>query len=480
MSTSYGDGRAAARTPRHRALALSGGGPAVGVSLGFLKALALKEFRHIEFDVWTLSCVGAWLGCIYHMSPDGDPAARYEFAKKKMRDFFRPDESYQMFPCPTIFLPDLPDMMAAYLKFMVNPESYKNWIVPKDIAKGYGDLLDFYLKPSKWNQGDAAHVLLNAVLAPNPVSRFLMSMIYKSEIPGTNKLLFDPTRYSVLKDLNFARLEWKDVPTLYHNAYNVDAARRDEPKLQARKWEDPDPNEQIGLELFSNRNSDKNHKAFKPITVESLSACSGLPYILSPVKIRNGEYEDTYVEGATVDTVGFHDLLKNHVDHAEPGKELNEIWVSQILARKQIREHKNLLEALQNLVMMFACTTSEDDVKLFKFHLQDVNSKRRDSGKEPIALIQLPLDPFTNYDWDHSNLEKSIANSAAACRDEVLDEYVARGYVEKQPLSAPWRLPRRPAYADATLLAAKSKQKGPKGRGAARRGPRPRPDVPTS
>jgi predicted acylesterase/phospholipase RssA len=76
-----------------------------------------------------------------------------------------------------------------------------------------------------------------------------------------------------------------------------------------------------------------------------------LPYILSPVVI-NGT---TYVEGATIDTVGFKDLLKNHPD-------LDEIWVCRILDTHQIRPHHNLVEALNNLVMLFASTTSEDDV----------------------------------------------------------------------------------------------------------------------
>ena len=53
---------------KKRALTLAGGGPAVGIGLGVLQAL--EEFSQIKFDVWSLSCVGAWLGCLYHASPD--------------------------------------------------------------------------------------------------------------------------------------------------------------------------------------------------------------------------------------------------------------------------------------------------------------------------------------------------------------------------------------------------------------------------
>jgi predicted acylesterase/phospholipase RssA len=57
--------------------------------------------------------------------------------------------------------------------------------------------------------------------------------------------------------------------------------------------------------LFSNKDI-----KYPKITTQTLCACSGLPYILSPIKIDG----TTYVEGATVDTVGFWDLLKNHPD----------------------------------------------------------------------------------------------------------------------------------------------------------------------
>ena len=51
---------------KKRALTLAGGGPAVGIGLGVLQAL--QRFPEIKFNVWSLSCVGAWLGCLYHRS----------------------------------------------------------------------------------------------------------------------------------------------------------------------------------------------------------------------------------------------------------------------------------------------------------------------------------------------------------------------------------------------------------------------------
>ncbi|MEY9415278.1 putative acylesterase/phospholipase RssA [Bradyrhizobium japonicum] len=46
-----------------RAIALGGGGPAAGLHIGVLEALANAD---IEFDVWALSCIGAWVGIVYN------------------------------------------------------------------------------------------------------------------------------------------------------------------------------------------------------------------------------------------------------------------------------------------------------------------------------------------------------------------------------------------------------------------------------
>jgi predicted acylesterase/phospholipase RssA len=240
------------------------------------------------------------------------------------------------------------------------------------------------------------------VFAPNPIARFLMSMIYKSETPSLNKLWYGP-EYSLLKGFNMDLLDLDDVPILYHNAYNIDAQE---------------------LELFSNKDP-----KYQKITTQTLCACSGLPYIIAPVKI-NGS---TYVEGATVDTVGFWHLLQNHPD-------VDEVWVSRILDRKQIRPHHNLVEALDNLIMMFAATTSQDDVKLFKFHLRDENDRRRDQGKKPIRLVELPVDPFTDYEWTHTNLHNSISHSYNACRpmlEAYMDEWRREGEGAKKKKPAP-------------------------------------------
>ena len=377
---------------KRRALTLAGGGPAVGIGLGVLQAL--QKFPEIKFDVWSLSCVGAWLGCLYHVSPKRTQEEKLKFVTSLMEGFFREDRVYDKFPCPTVFVPDIPEIISAYLCFMIDPTSYANLIVPSEIQKAYQDLLNYYLRPSRWSYGDFCHLMLNSILAPNPAARFLMSMIYKSDVPGQNKLWFGPS-YNLLKAFDTELLEENDVPILYHNAYNVDLQK---------------------LQLFSNKNSD-----YPKITAQTLCACSGLPFILSPVTI-NGS---TYVEGATIDTVGFWDLLENHPD-------LDEIWVCRILDTHQIRPHHNLVEALNNLVMLFAGTTSEDDVKLFRFHLEKLNESRAaeaaktNSKPNRIELFEFPVDYQTSYEWTHTNLRES-AKASQASAEKTIREYLAQG-----------------------------------------------------
>ena len=46
-----------------RAITLGGGGPAAGLHIGVLEALVTAD---IKFDVWALSCIGAWVGIVYN------------------------------------------------------------------------------------------------------------------------------------------------------------------------------------------------------------------------------------------------------------------------------------------------------------------------------------------------------------------------------------------------------------------------------
>ena len=85
-----------------RAITLAGGGPAAGLHIGVLKRLAEAG---IKFDVWALSCIGAWVGLVYNQC---DPGKEVEQTYKFFHDgVFRDDESYSRFPVNTVFGADM-------------------------------------------------------------------------------------------------------------------------------------------------------------------------------------------------------------------------------------------------------------------------------------------------------------------------------------------------------------------------------------
>ena len=96
-----------------RAITLGGGGPAAGLHIGVLEALAAHD---ITFDVWALSCIGAWVGIVYNQF-DQDKVENKDRAELNYQFFkngvFRDDESYERFPINTVFGPDWGSMRKA-------------------------------------------------------------------------------------------------------------------------------------------------------------------------------------------------------------------------------------------------------------------------------------------------------------------------------------------------------------------------------
>lgn len=353
-----------------RAICLAGGGPAVGLSLGTLKRL--HEDADIKFDVWSLACIGAWLGIVWNQA---EPGTEYETSDSFFRGIFRPDDVYDRFPIAAAFAPDFQESLRNMVGFALDPASYRNMVVPAAIQQAWMDILRFAADPSQWSQANLNALILNQVLAVNPLSRFATSLMYKSKTRGLSRIYYPDSAF--LQQIDFKRLYEPGRPVLYHNAYNLTDDR---------------------LELFSNKDA-----KYQKIGAETLCACSALPYIEEPV-VFNGK---TYCEGATVDTVNFEDLMRNHPD-------LDEVWVSRILDIKQVRKPDNLYDALNNLVMLFAATTSEDDVKLFKYHVAKTHPN--------LKVIEIPVAFNIDYDWNYSNLDRSIAEGYDAA-DHVLRAY---------------------------------------------------------
>jgi predicted acylesterase/phospholipase RssA len=379
-----------------RAITLGGGGPAAGLHIGVLEALA--ERPDIEFDVWALSCIGAWVGIVYNQFDQKKFKTARERAEQTALFFrngvFRDDESYKRFPINTVFGPDWGSVRRALSKFVRDPNNYNEFLWdPYKIADSFQDSLallfdqlpdkDNKKKFQKLDEGDINKWILNQWMAPNPVVRYLTSMMYLSSLTGLSRINYPDSQF--MKSINFEALKEKTPedrkPTMFHNAWDLDERK---------------------LALFCNKQM-KDEAYVGDINASTLCACSALPFIEETVEM-NGK---TYCEGALVDTVNFQSLLEEHAD-------LDEIWISRIVDTKQIRKPHNLHDSLANLCQLFAASVGEDDVKLFKYHVK-CDEPRKWKG----TVIEIHVPAQIDFKWNHSNLDHGRALGRAAAKEAL-------------------------------------------------------------
>jgi len=394
-----------------RAITLGGGGPAAGLHIGVLEALATAG---IEFDIWALSCIGAWVGIVYNQFGDADDPKEknkkienkdraeltYQFFKNGV---FRDDEGYEHFPINKVFGTDWRSNTKALNKFIANPDNYEDFAWdPYRVMDSFQESMSLFFdhmpsrdkKFKKLDEGDVNGWILNQALAPNPFVRYLTSMMYLSDVTGLARINYPDSEF--MKSIKFENLfekknagkELKEKPLIFHNAWNLDKKE---------------------LALFSNKQiKDKAYRG--AINATTMCACSALPYIEQTVKIGG----DTYCEGALVDTVNFHSLIEEH------GDTLDEIWVSRIVDSQQVRKPRNLHDSLANLCELFAATVGEDDVKLFKYHLKE---EKKWKG----TVIEIHVPAHIDFKWNHENLNKGRDLGRAAAQDAIAAHKAAGG-----------------------------------------------------
>ena len=347
-----------------RAIALGGGGPAAGLHLGVLKRLTEK----MRFDVWALSCIGAWVGIVYNQCEEGREIVQ---TREFFRDHvFRDDVSYERFPINNVFAPDWSANVGALNAFLGNPDTYRDlFLPPRNIAKSIQQTLAFMTNPRDWTEGDFNQWTLNNVMAVNPLIRFLTSMMYLSNVTGLSQIYYPGSNF--LKAIDFDKLKTKPHSSIFHNAWNLTKQK---------------------LELFYNKPI--KGRRYGEISAASLCACSALPFIEEPVTIG----DDIYCEGALIDTVNFKNLLEDHFD-------LDEIWISRIVDATQIHPPQNLDNALSNLCQLFAATVGEDDIKLFYYHVKDGISVNGELKKWAGTIIEIHVNPYVSFDWSQRNLK---------------------------------------------------------------------------
>jgi predicted acylesterase/phospholipase RssA len=383
-----------------RAITLGGGGPAAGLHIGVLEAFANAD-PPITFDVWSLSCIGAWVGIVYNASgKDTEKAkveATYEFFKNGV---FRDDEGYKRFPINTVFGPDWRSNIDAFNQFVSDPDNYRDFqwqpyrmfdYIQDSLSIVFDQMPRGKKKPfKKLDEGDLNRWILNQVMAPNPFIRYLTSLMYLSKFNGLSRINYPDSEF--MKKIDFDRL--KDIePFIFHNAWDLN---NDELSFFA--------NHETKVLDKTDEGTKKRYKG--PITAESLCACSALPFIEETVEIDG----TTYCEGALVDTVNFEGLL----DLKVRGKPIEELWISRIVDAKQIRRPENLHDALANLCQLFAASVGEDDVKLFKYHVK-CDDPRKWSG----TVVEIHVPGHINFKWNHSNLNDGRKLGRHAARQAI-------------------------------------------------------------
>ncbi len=365
---------------KKRAIALAGGGPAAGLHIGALSAL---EEAHIEFDVFALSCIGAWVGIVYNTRTPGNRAA--ETLKFFDTHCFRSDESYDWFPINRGFATDFQSLWKAWSTFAASPErKWSSLVLPADIQASFFRSMALFANPSRITNQEFNTWLLNDVMAVNPMTRFLTSMVFQSELNGLSKIYYKDSK--ILEDVfQGRRLYEEGMPEVYHNA-----------------WRMPRGEQPGAMQIFHNRRktSRDEKEPYMEISSMSLCACSALPYIEESVVIG----EDEYTEGALVDTVNFKNLLRDHPD-------LDEVWINRIVDDSQVKSPRSLGGALANLPMQFAAEVGENDIKLFRQHL--LNQTRM---RPRVVEIPFPENSQVTFDWNRSNLMRGYAEGRDAVK----------------------------------------------------------------
>jgi predicted acylesterase/phospholipase RssA len=353
------------RRRKQRAIALAGGGPAAGLHIG---ALAALEEAGIEFDVFSLSCVGAWVGIVYNTRRGRNRAQQtYDFFAEHC---FRDDDSYKWFPINRGFSSDLPALWRAWRDFpLAADRDWSKWILPQQINDSFQHWLALCCKGRLPTDLEFNNWVLNDVMAVNPATRFLVSLIYKSRVNGLTKIYYEDSE--VLEKVFNGRALYEQKATIYHNAWRM-AVKGGRPGA---------------MQIFHNRPTQAG--GYVEISKQSLCACSALPFIEESVTI-DGE---TYTEGALVDTVNFANLLRDH-------PKLDEVWVNRIVGETQIKPAENLYDSLGNLPMQFCAEVGENDIKLFRQHLLNQTRMRP-------RVVEIPMLENTkvNFDWSHENLK---------------------------------------------------------------------------
>lgn len=333
-----------------RAIVLGGGGPVCGLQIGALRALAEHDLFD-TFSVWSLSCIGAWVGIIVNQY-DGKPIDRVRRTYELMRDqVFVPDEEHAAFPTNRLFAMDMRGNALNMLEFVSDLRTWQSLWVPGAMLGAARDTIGLLLNSDRHTEGDLNMLLLRWMSA-HPLTRLATSAVYRTQAHGISRMHYPDS--SFLRSLRFGRLMENDRPIIYHNAYNLTRG---------------------ALEHFSNRAGD-----LPVMDATTLCACSALPLVLKTVEMGG----DTYCEGAMIRPLDFDPLDRHEVD---------EVWSLPILDHRQVKPPRDLTAAMGNLPMLPAAAHGRSLAEAY----------RRDHPK--VRYVEIAPSTQVTYEWSRSNLE---------------------------------------------------------------------------
>jgi hypothetical protein len=137
-----------------RAFVPGGGGPNLGLLIGFLEVCAE---RGIEFDVVSSACIGAWVTVIYYSS-EGDAEQRVKGTYKWFKPVFQPKSVHDKFPIPRVFAPDYRGNAKAHWEYATDLRNLREAFVPSEIFRVGLDTLKFMTQPYAEVHDTAAQV----------------------------------------------------------------------------------------------------------------------------------------------------------------------------------------------------------------------------------------------------------------------------------------------------------------------------------
>jgi predicted acylesterase/phospholipase RssA len=366
-----------------RKLVLGGGGPPVGLEIGFLKK---ADELNISFDGLFTACIGSWVGAVYLSNPKESRITKLE---QFFQQVFVEDKIFNKFSVPTaVFSNDfLGDMQRSWFE-LFNPEMYRNLFLPKELLNFWTTYLNPMNAPvSK----DGVNNFIAKGVPLNPFLRFAFALQYlysgragKSTLVGHS----NAAHKLVNNYIDFEKLNSSET-NISMNVFNLTDHR---------------------LEQFSNMDEASE------IDLMKLEAQSTVLNYAEPQEVDGKRY----AEGPLGAVLNFAPVLDSIEDELKKDPNRNfEVWMVNILGYDTISPPKNQLDAELLAVEIPFSTIAKNNIQMFKDEL----FRKGLSHKVKIIDVGDNID-YTKVDfyWKRSTLETGI-NEGYAAAEKTITRY---------------------------------------------------------